>query len=174
MQGYILKFGILSGLLVITPMILGMVLGGADSAAGSVLVGYAIMLVAFALIFVATKRYRDRELGGVIRFGQAFLLGLGIAAVAGVAYVMVWELYLFTSDYAFINEYKAGVIAAERDAGASAAKLAELEQEMERMVANYSKPWFRIPITFSEIFPVGVLVSLVSAAVLRNPRVLPA
>src|SRR3546814_12654255 len=33
---------------------------------------------------------------------------------------------------------------------------------------------FRLPMTFVEIFPVGVLVSLVSAAVLRNPRVLPA
>ena len=28
--------------------------------------------------------------------------------------------------------------------------------------------------TFAEIFPVGVLVSLVSALVLRNPRALPA
>ena len=155
-------------------MVLGMVFGGADSAAGSELFGYTLMLVAFALIFVATKRYRDRELGGVIRFGQALALGLGIAAIAGVAYVVVWELYLFTSDYAFINDYKAGVIAAERDAGASAAKLAEVEQQMDRMVANYGKPWFRIPITFSEIFPVGAIVSLISAALLRNPRLLPA
>jgi hypothetical protein len=29
-------------------------------------------------------------------------------------------------------------------------------------------------ITFIEIFPVGVLISLISAAVLRNSRVLPA
>lgn len=174
MQGYILKFGAISGLIVIIPMVLGMLFGGADSVTGGEAFGYTLMLVAFSLIFVATKRYRDRELGGVIRFGQAFALGLGIAAVAGVAYVVVWELYLFTSDYAFINEYKAGVIAAERDAGTSAAQLAELEQRMEQVVENYGKPWFRIPITFSEIFPVGVLVSLISAAVLRNPRVLPA
>lgn len=174
MQGYILKFGAIAGLLVITPMVLGMAFGGADSAAAGEAFGYTLMLVAFALIFVATKRYRDKELGGVIRFGQALALGLGIAAVAGVAYVFVWELYLFTSDYAFINDYKAGVIAAERDAGADAARLAEVELTMEQMVANYSKPWFRIPITFSEIFPIGAIVSLISAAVLRNPRVLPA
>ncbi len=174
MQRYILGFGAISGLLVITPMIVGMAVGGADSAAGSEAVGYAIMLVALSLVFIAIKRYRDQELGGVIRFGQALALGLGIAAVAGVAYVVVWELYLFTSDYAFINEYKAGVIAAERDAGASAAKLAEVEQQMDQMVGNYEKPWFRIPITFAEIFPVGAIVSLISAAILRNPRVLPA
>jgi hypothetical protein len=29
-----------------------------------------------------------------------------------------------------------------------------------------------MPVTFTEIFPVGVLVSLVSAAILRNPNVL--
>ncbi len=38
----------------------------------------------------------------------------------------------------------------------------------------YAKPWYRMPMTFAEIFPVGILVSLVSAALLRNPRFLPA
>jgi hypothetical protein len=38
----------------------------------------------------------------------------------------------------------------------------------------YSNPLYRLPITFVEMFPVGVLISLISAAVLRNSRVLPA
>ena len=40
------------------------------------------MIVALSVIFLGVKRYRDQELGGVIRFGTAFMLGLGIAAVA--------------------------------------------------------------------------------------------
>ena len=38
----------------------------------------------------------------------------------------------------------------------------------------YSQPLLRMLITFSEILPVCALVPLVSALVLRNPRVLPA
>jgi len=41
------------------------------------------------------------------------------------------------------------------------------------MRTRYRNPLFRIPVTFSEIAPVGVLVSFVTAALLRNPRVLP-
>ena len=39
---------------------------------------------------------------------------------------------------------------------------------------SYANPLFRLPITFVEMFPIGVLISLVSAAVLRNSRFLPA
>jgi hypothetical protein len=35
---------------------------------------------------------------------------------------------------------------------------------------QYANPFFRLSITFIEIFPVGVLISLISAVLLRNPR----
>lgn len=39
---------------------------------------------------------------------------------------------------------------------------------------QYANPLFRFPMTFGEIFPVGLLITLISAAVLRNLKVLPA
>ena len=42
------------------------------------------------------------------------------------------------------------------------------------MRTQYANPLFRLPMTFIEIFPVGLLVALVSAALLRNPSFLPA
>jgi hypothetical protein len=38
----------------------------------------------------------------------------------------------------------------------------------------YRNPLYRMAFTFIEIFPVGILVSLISAALLRNARLLPA
>ena len=38
----------------------------------------------------------------------------------------------------------------------------------------YANPLYRLPITFVEIFPIGVLISLISAVLLRNSRFLPA
>lgn len=174
MKGYIFGYGSLAGVLVISTIVLGMMFGGSDSAVGSELAGYLIMLVALSLIFVATKRYRDCELGGVIAFGRAFALGLGIAAVAGVAYVIVWELYLAATNYAFIDEYTLGVVEAERAAGGSPEEIAAVVERMSEMKVAYGKPWLRIPMTFTEIFPVGAIVALISAALLRNPRLLPA
>ena len=174
MTRYILTYGGIAGLLIIVTMILGIVLGGHGSATASEVFGYLVMLVALSLIFVAIKRYRDRELGGVIRFGQALALGMGIAAVAGVAYVAVWEIHLAMTDFAFVKDYTAGLIESERAAGATAEELAALEQRLAQWERQYAKPWFRLPITFSEIFPVGAIVALISSAVLRKSSVLPA
>ena len=170
---YILTYGVLSGLVIILTMIAGLVFGK-DVFLSSAVFGYLTMLVALTLIFVGVKRYRDVELGGVVRFGRAFALGLGIAVVSGVIYVAVWELYQAKTDYAFINEYTDHVVRAKEQEGATPEALATLREEMATLKTNYANPLFRVPMTFLEIFPVGLLVALVSAAILRNPKVLPA
>ena len=171
---YALTYGLLSGLVIIVTMITGIVLSGHESFFSSEWFGYLVMLVALTFIFVGVKRYRDVERGGVIKFGAAFAMGLGIAIAAGVAYVAVWEVYLALTDYKFMDEYVAGVMRARQAEGVSGAALAAEMAKLESMRVSYANPLFRVPMTFLEIFPVGLLVSLVSALVLRNPRVLPA
>lgn len=136
--------------------------------------GYLVMLVALSLIFVGVKRYRDVEYGGVIRFGRAFGLGLGIAAVAALVYVVGWEIYLAASGWDFMSGYAGSVIDGMRAKGASAAAIEAKAAEMRELADMYRNPLFRVPMTFVEIFPVGLLVALVSAALLRNPKLLPA
>ena len=174
MKKYILIYGTVSGLVVICSMILGIVASDGEGAAAGEAFGYLIMLVALSLIFVAIKQYRDNELGGVIRFTQGLLLGIGISTVAGVAYVIVWEIYLSVSDYAFINDYVAGVLEQAKASGITDAQYAERVAEMEAMKVNYANPIMRMPMTFLEIFPIGTIVSLISSGLLRNRKVLPA
>lgn len=171
MLRYILIYGAVSGTTIIALMIAGMVLGGGS---GSEVQGYLTMIVVLALIFVGIKRYRDKELGGVIKFLPALGLGVGIAAVAGVFYVISWEASLHLTDFAWVEAYKQSAIAGYEAKGLTGEALAEKVASLETMMANYSNPLFRIPITFIEIFPVGLLVALISAALLRNPKVFPA
>ncbi|HKU14890.1 MAG TPA: DUF4199 domain-containing protein [Steroidobacteraceae bacterium] len=168
---YALTYGLLSGFVIIVTMIAGLALGGHDSLFSSEWFGYLVMLVALTFIFVGVKRYRDVERGGVIRFGAAFAVGLAIATAAGVAYVAVWEVYLALTDYAFMDQYVAGIMRARQAEGAAPAALAQEMAKLESLRASYANPLFRIPMTFLEIFPVGLLVSLVSALLLRSsPR----
>ncbi len=174
MKKYILIYGTIAGLVVICSMVLGIVASGGEGLTAGKIFGYMIMLVALSLIFVAIKQYRDKELGGVIRFIQGALLGLGISAVAGVAYVIVWEIYLSVTDYAFINDYTAAILEQAKAGGISDADYADKVAATDAMKASYANPIKRIPMTFLEIFPVGLLVTLVSAGILRNSKVLPA
>ncbi len=171
---YALTYGLLSGLVIILTMLAGILLSGQESFFSSEWFGYLVMLVALTFIFVGVKRYRDIERGGIIKFGPAFAMGLAIAAFAGLAYVVVWEAYLAITDYRFMDEYIAGIARARQAEGASAAAIAKELAGMEWMRVQYTNPLFRIPMTFLEIFPVGLIVALVSALLLRNPKLLPA
>lgn len=176
MQKIIFTYGIIAGSIIIGSIVISLGLETFDSKDMSALewLGYLFMILALSMIFVGIKRYRDQELGGVIKFGTAMLLGLGITGVASVIYVVVWEVNLALTDYAFIHEYTDSIISARKDAGASAEELETVQAEMDTMIANYGNPLYRLPMTFMEIFPVGLLISLISAGVLRNEKVLPA
>jgi Protein of unknown function (DUF4199) len=170
---YALVYGVLSGAIVIGIMVATIALH-LTGQTHSLWFGYLIMLVALSMIFVGIKRYRDVECGGVIRFGRAFGLGLGIAAVAGLICVICWELYLWLSGWNFMADYSADILARMRAEGASPAALQAKQAEMRQMAEMYANPLYRMPMTFAEIFPVGFVIALLSAALLRNPRLLPA
>jgi hypothetical protein len=67
-----------------------------------------------------------------------------------------------------MDAYVDYVVAQQKAAGVSQADLERLLSEMDQMKAGYANPLFRLPMTFLEIFPVGVAVSLISALVLRR------
>ena len=119
MKKLILVYGVISGLVIIVINTLSIELGIAH-----VWLGFLVMFIAFSSIFFAVKQYRDEALGGVIRFGTGFLLGLGITLIASLVYVLVWELYLALTDYAFIEVYISSIVESRQAAGASQAELA--------------------------------------------------
>ena len=155
---YALVYGLIPGGIIILTMVAGFELTGPDSFVRTLWYGYLLMLAGLTIMFVGIKRYRDVECGGVIRFGRAFSLGLGMAAFAALIYVALFEIYLAATSYRMLGEMIAGAGQADRAL-------------MESILSN---PLARIPLVFIEIFPVGLLVALVSAALLRNPRLLPA
>lgn len=171
MLRYALTYGLLSGFVVAATITAGLVLMAQGSFTHSMTFGYLVMLVALSFIFVGVKRYRDIERGGVIRFLPALGVGLAIAIVAGIAYVATWETYLAISGYNFMEDYAATYAQSQAAAGVPAATT---EAELQWMREIYASPVQRTAMTFMEIFPVGLLVSLVSAALLRNPKLLPA
>ena len=171
---YALTYGGIAGGIAIAIIAATIALDLSSHGTGSVFFGYLIMLVALSLIFVGVKRYRDVECGGVVGFGRAFGLGLGMAMVAGAIYVIGWETYLAASGKDFMAGYAEGIASSMRAEGASQAAIDAELAKLSALAVSYRNPLFRLPITFIEIFPVGLLVALVSAALLRNPKLLPA
>jgi len=171
----IVKYGAIAGL-VVGGFMFATFLGfdGLPPMKYGMAIGYATMLIALGAVFVGIRRHRDVDRGGVIGFRAAFGIGLGISVVAGLFYVVAWEAVQAVTGLDFATSYSQAMLDSARAQGASAEALAKMSAEMAAFKLQYADPLFRLPMTFMEIFPVGVLVSLVSAALLRNPRFLPA
>lgn len=175
MKNLILKYGLIAGVIVGLPLfVLTVFFGHNLPMAWGMVIGYTSMLIAFSMILVATKRHRDQNLGGVIRFWPAFAMGLGITLVASLIYVLTWEAVMASSTQDFMAIYGKAMLEQEKANGASAEALAKMAAEMQEFAVMYAKPWYRMLITMTEILPIGVLVSLISAVLIRRPGFMPA
>lgn len=166
MKRIILIYGSIAGVIVTASIALSMAVSALGGVAGMV-TGYLSMLIALSMVFVGVKKYRDEQLGGVIRFSTALGVGLGISLIAALFYAFGWEAYLYATDYRFMPDYIASAIAASRAAGASAAEIAKLTEEMHAFANTYENPLMRLLISMSEIAPVAIIVTLISATLLR-------
>jgi hypothetical protein len=163
---YALLYGTVAGAIAIALVIATMQIGNHHS----LWLGYAAMLVGLSLLYVGVKRARDREAGGTIGFGRALGLGLASAAIAGIVYALGWEIYLAVSGTDFMADYSASMIDEMRSRGASASEIAARSAEMHEFADMYRNPAIRMAMTFIEIFPVGIVVALASAALLSRRR----
>lgn len=134
--------------------------------------GYSVMLVAMSFVFVGVKRYRDVEGGGVISVWRALGLGLLIALIGCLAYVVIWEGYLAATGYKFMDNFIAKLVRDAHAAGKSAAEIARITADFEPFRKMYANPLIRMSMTFMEVAPVGLVVSVFST-ILCFPRVLP-
>ncbi|MBV8593835.1 MAG: DUF4199 domain-containing protein, partial [Caulobacteraceae bacterium] len=101
MSRIILIYGSTSGLVIVLGILITILASGGHAPHSSVWLGYLVMLIGLSSVLLGIKQHRDQALGGVIKFPQALLLGLGITVVASIAYVAVWEGYLAMTHYAF-------------------------------------------------------------------------
>jgi hypothetical protein len=167
-------YGIIAGLIVVIPMDWRMLAMKPDDMHDGLLIGYLTMIVGMTAVFFGIKHYRDKVLGGVIKFGRALVVGLGISVVASLIYAIGWEISLRFMSYDFATYYAKSMVDHAVAAGATPEQLAKATADAASFTKMYSNPLLRFPMTFIELFPVGILVSLVSAALLRNSRLLPA
>ena len=172
MKRTVLTFGVISGVvmaILMWSMMLAMRAGAITLDSGEIW-GYTTMIVALSMVFFGIRSYRDNN-GGSISFFKGLLIGLLISLIASVFYSLSWELYYRTLGGNFMAEYIALTMDKMQAAGKPAAEIEEMRSQMDAMTKYYNIFVFRFGMTLMEILPVGIIVSLVSAALLRKKSV---
>jgi hypothetical protein len=171
MKRTVLIFGVISGLISSAMMFLTMPLmhRGAVNFSNGLVIGYASIFLSLLLVFFGIRRYREQN-GGTITFGKAFAVGLGITVISCLFYVASWEIIYFTVMPDFVDRWAAHEIEQLHAKGASDATIAAKKKEMSDMKATLDNPLMNAAMTFIEPFPVGLVMTLVSAGILRKRK----
>ena len=173
MQKIVWTFGLISGAVMAAFMLATLPFVGTHGTADA-LVGYAGIVGAFLLVYFGVRSYRDTVRGGTISFGRAFSAGVLIAAISSACYVATWEVIYHEFMPDFYTKYGQSVVEQARKSGKSETEVARVRADMDTMLERAKNPLFVIIMTFAEPFPVGLIVALVSAGVLRRKREEPA
>jgi len=179
MKRIVIVFGVISGVISSAMMFLTLPLikNGTINFDNGEIFGYTAIFLSFLLVFFGIRSYRENS-GGTITFGRAFSVGILITLISCIFYVASWELIYFKlmPDFArgHMDKYAAHEIGAMRAKGASDAAIAAKKVEMEKLKTMLDNPLLNSAMTFIEPFPVGLIVTLVSAAILRRRRAAPA
>ena len=168
MKKSVLTFGVISGLISAVTMLATLPFMHKISSDKGLILGYTTIVLAGLLVFFGVRSYRDNVSGGKLTFARGFAVGILISLLSNCFYVATWEVvsYKFMPDFA--EKYASQMVEQAKSSGASQQKIDETARQAADFARNYHNPLYNISMTFLEPFPVFLVITLLSAAILRK------
>lgn len=163
MKKTVLTFGLISGAIIMVLMWGTLPFIDKIDPNRSMIIGYTTMVLSFMLVFFGIRSYRENYGGGTITFGRAFAVGILITLISSAMFVISWEIMYFGVP-GFAARFLAMYTTMVKNSGASPEKI----QAQLDLMKSYNNPLVNAAITFTEPFPVGLIITLISALILRK------
>ncbi|HEY2457494.1 MAG TPA: DUF4199 domain-containing protein [Candidatus Acidoferrum sp.] len=174
MKKTVLIFGLISGAISAAAMLATLPFLEKMGGNKGYVVGYTIIILSALMVFFGVRSYRENVAGGRLTFGRGFAVGILIALISSVCYVATWEVIYFKFMPDFSDKYAAHMVEKAKAAGASPQKIEETERKAAQFKEMYNNPLINVAMTFAEPFPIGLVVTLLSAAILPKKQPAPA
>ena len=169
MKKTVLTFGLISGAVMSAMMFITLALLEKIGSDKALVIGYTTMVLAFLLVFFGIRSYRDTIGAGRISFLKALGVGLLIMLIAAICYVISWEVIYHNFMPDFAEKYVAHATQEARNSGKSPEQIAQEVAQIKQMMTLYNNNiLFNLAITFLEPLPVGLVMTLISALILRR------
>ena len=168
MKKTILTFGLISGVLISLMMAATIPFADRIGFDRGEYVGYTTMVLAFLLVFFGIRSFRDDASGGHITFARGFAVGISITLISCVFYVVTWEVPLLQLPARLHGQVRRLHGRQDAGLGASAAAIQAQLQQLKQLKVMYDNPLYNAAMTFLEPLPVGLVITLISAAFLRR------
>lgn len=170
MKKTVWTFGLIAGAIMSVMMLITIPMQERIGYENGMVIGYTTMVVAFLLVFVGVRSYRDNVLGGTITFGRSIVVGGLIVAIASVCYTATWQVVYHKLVPTFQETFHRQMVERARAKGSTPEEIAALVAEADRFAESYKNPLVNVSLTFLEPLPVGVVVVLVTAGIVSRKR----
>lgn len=168
MKKTVLTFGLISGAISSLMMIATAAFGKEIGFDKGAYLGYTSIVLSFLLVFFGIRSYRDNVGNGHITFRKGFAVGISITMISCACYVVTWEIIYYNFLPHFWDYYGAHLVEKLKASGASPAAVQAKVDEVARYKELYKNPIINAAMTFIEPFPIGLIITLISAAILRR------
>ncbi len=168
MKKTVLTFGLISGAILSLMMLATLPFADRIGFDYGVVIGYTTIVLSFMLVFFGIRSYRENVGGGKITFGKAFAVGILITLISCLFYVGTWEVIYFKLMPDFAEKFAKYAVDKVIASGASTEVINAKIQEMKSLKVMLDNPLISAAIAFTEPFPIGLIVTLISAAILRT------
>ncbi len=172
MKKIVIKYGLWGAAIVVgIPLLSSLIMGnGEESYSMGEIIGYSSMIVAMSLVYFAMRVYRDKENDGQINFGEGMKIGTLISVLGGVAFAVYNLVFVLWIDPEFGEKYFAYQEGLERGTD-------EFQQKFSAMMETggfmYSTVGGTI-LMFMTVFLIGLVLSVISALIVKTKQVQPA
>ena len=168
MKKTVLAYGLISGGVAAGLMLATVPFADSLNGRRGEIVGYTGIALSALLVFFGIRSYRDNVGDGRITFGRGLAVGCLITLIMSVFYVATWELVYFKLAPELGDKMFASHVERVRASGAPEHEVLEAMRQAQSFKKLYDNPLANAAITFIEPLPVGLLVTAVSALILRR------
>ncbi len=165
MRKTILVFGLISGAVSALMMIATVPFVDKIGFDKGLIVGYTSIVLSFLLVYFGIRSHRDNVGNGQITFARGFAVGISITVISCLFYVATWEVIYYNFLPGFWDKYAANMVERLKASGASPATI---QAQLQEVKTYKDSPFLSAAMTFLEPFPVGLLITLISAAILKR------
>jgi hypothetical protein len=168
MKKTVLTFGLISGGLSAAMLLVTVPFADKIGWDKGEILGYTGIVLSALMVFFGVRSYRENAGGGRLTFGRGFAVGILITVISSACYVGTWEIVYYKLMPGFGEKYAAHMVQSAKASGASPQKIEETERKAKQFKQMYDNPAINVALTLMEVFPIGLVVTAVSAGILRK------
>ena len=168
MKKIVLTFGLISGAMAAAMMLGTLPFVEKIGFEKGYILGYTTIVLSALLVFFGVRSYRENVGGGRLTFGRGIAVGILITLISNACYVGTWEVINYTMMPDFADKYTAHMVERAKASGADPQQIEAKVREANDFKQMYKNPAINVALTFAEPFPIFLLVTLLSAGILRK------